>query len=109
MQMEERVGQAITETQAVEFAGELYGLTVTAKSLPGEYDDNFHLTKTDNSAAGMATRVSRNATSFVLKVMHPARERTFIELQCRTLQHLAERAPQVLLPRVCATRSGEIF
>ena len=50
-----------------------------AKSLPGEYDDNFHL----RDAGGR---------EFVLKVMHPARERSFIDLQCRALQHLEKHA-----------------
>src|ERR1700730_7517408 len=47
MLLEERVGQATTEAEAVRFALELYGLDVTAKALPGEYDDNFHLTARD--------------------------------------------------------------
>jgi Ser/Thr protein kinase RdoA (MazF antagonist) len=114
MLLEERVGQAITEAQAVEFARELYGLEVTAKSVPGEYDDNFHLTTTENATAvrpetypGQA--VTPGSSDFVLKVMHPARERALIDLQCRALQHLAQRAPQLSLPRVYPTRSGEMF
>ncbi len=47
MLLEERVGQATTEAEAVRFALELYGLDVAAKALPGEYDDNFHLTTRD--------------------------------------------------------------
>src|SRR5258706_5310866 len=41
--------------------------------------------------------------------MHPARERSFIDMQCRALQHLAERAPQLTLPRVRLNRTGEAF
>jgi 4-aminobutyrate aminotransferase-like enzyme/Ser/Thr protein kinase RdoA (MazF antagonist) len=96
MLLEERVGQPITEAEAVQFARELYGLEATAKSLPGEYDDNFHLTTTGSS-------------QFVLKLMHPARERPLIDLQCRALQHLGQRAPQLTLPRVCPTLGGEAF
>ncbi len=47
MLLEQRVGRATTETDAVRFALELYGLDVGAKALPGEYDDNFHLTTTE--------------------------------------------------------------
>ena len=47
MLLEERVARATTEADAVELARELYGLAVTAKALPGEYDDNFHLTPHD--------------------------------------------------------------
>jgi 4-aminobutyrate aminotransferase-like enzyme/Ser/Thr protein kinase RdoA (MazF antagonist) len=96
MLLEERVGQPISEAEAVQFARELYGLDVAAKSLAGEYDDNFHLTTIEGSA-------------FVLKVMHPARERSLIDLQCRALQHLAQSAPQLSLPRVYPTRSGDAF
>src|SRR5579863_2470028 len=48
-------------------------------------------------------------TDFVLKVMHPARESALIDLQCQALQHLAQRAPQVGLPRVCLNKHGEAF
>src|SRR5882762_2688934 len=117
MLLEERVARATTEAEAVELARELYGLAVTAKALPGEYDDNFRLTPRD--LAGVQPRLAvplsnpldtRNEAAgaeFVLKVMHPARERAFIDMQCRALQHLAERAPQLTLPRVILNRRGE--
>ena len=96
MLLEARVAQATTEAEAVRLARELYGLDVAARALPGEYDDNFHLTGADGRA-------------FVLKVMHPARERSFIDLQCRALTHLEQRTPQLPLPRVTPNRSGELF
>lgn len=99
MLLEERVAQPTTESQAVELARSLYGLTVTAKSLPGEYDDNFHLTPRDSAPESPA--------GFVLKVMHPARERSFIDMQCRALLHLAARAPQLTLPRVRLNKNGQ--
>jgi 4-aminobutyrate aminotransferase-like enzyme/Ser/Thr protein kinase RdoA (MazF antagonist) len=95
MLLEARVAQAVTEAEAVRLARELYGIEGTARALPGEYDDNFHFSATDGR-------------EFVLKVMHPARERSFIDLQCRALLHLAERAPRLPLPRVLPNRSGEI-
>src|SRR6266403_402353 len=103
MLLEERVARPTTEAEAVQLARELYGLAVTAKSLPGEYDDNFHLTTLDRAVE------DRELAGFVLKVMHPARERSFIDLQCRALQHLAQRAPQLTLPRVRLNRTGEAF
>ena len=126
MLLEERVGQATTEEEAVRFALELYGLDVSAKALPGEYDDNFHLTTTEKAvselrasesalrraAAGLidgSASPSPCGSAFVLKVMHPAREESLIDMQCRALQHLAQRAPQLNLPRVCLTKSGEAF
>jgi len=96
MLLEARVAHPTTEAEAVRLARELYGLQAVARALPGEYDDNFHLT----SAGGNA---------FVLKVMHPARERSFIDLQCQALTHLAQHAPHLPLPRVIPNRSGELF
>ena len=96
MLLEARVAQPITEAEAVRLAQELYGIEARARALPGEYDDNFHLTSADGQA-------------FVLKVMHPAREDSFIDLQCRALRHLAQRAPQLPLPRVTPNRQGELF
>jgi 4-aminobutyrate aminotransferase-like enzyme/Ser/Thr protein kinase RdoA (MazF antagonist) len=93
---EARVAQPVTESEAACLAREIFSLDVSAKRLPGEYDDNFHLT----SAAG---------SEFALKIMHPAREQSFVEMQCQALQHLARRAPQLSLPRVCKTPSGAAF
>jgi 4-aminobutyrate aminotransferase-like enzyme/Ser/Thr protein kinase RdoA (MazF antagonist) len=95
MLLEARVAHPVTEAEAVRLARELYGIAGTARGLPGEYDDNFHFGAADGR-------------EFVLKVMHPARERSFIDLQCRALLHLAERAPGLPLPRVIPNRSGEI-
>jgi 4-aminobutyrate aminotransferase-like enzyme/Ser/Thr protein kinase RdoA (MazF antagonist) len=106
MLLEERVGQPITEAEAVQFARELYGLEVSAKALPGEYDDNFHLTTLRSDGLAQQPTVG---FAFVLKVMHPARERSLIDLQCQALQHLARRAPQIALPRVWAARNGESY
>ena len=96
MLLESRVAHPITEAEAVRIVRELYGLEVSAEALPGEYDDNFHLKAADEQA-------------FVLKVMHPARERSFIDLQCQALRHLAQRAPHMQLPRVVLNRNGEFF
>jgi len=96
MLLEARVAKPTTEAGAIRLARELYGLEATARTLPGEYDDNFHLTSADGR-------------EFVLKVMHPARELSFVDVQCRALAHLAQHAPQLPLPRVIANRSGELF
>jgi 4-aminobutyrate aminotransferase-like enzyme/Ser/Thr protein kinase RdoA (MazF antagonist)/murein DD-endopeptidase MepM/ murein hydrolase activator NlpD len=114
MLLEERVGQVTTEAEAVRFARDLYGVDVSAKPLPGEYDDNFHLTTIANAASaafalnGAASGLP-GGCAFVLKVMHPAREQSLIDLQCRALQHLVERAPHLNLPRVCHTKNSDPF
>lgn len=79
---------------AEHLARTLYGIAAEAEPLPGEYDDNFHL----RTAQG---------TELVLKVMHPDRDRHLIELQCSALEHVAERAPELLLPRVVPTTAGD--
>ncbi|HEX8837888.1 MAG TPA: aminotransferase class III-fold pyridoxal phosphate-dependent enzyme [Candidatus Acidoferrum sp.] len=96
MLLEARVAHHVTEAEAARLALEVYGLEAATRTLPGEYDDNFHLTAADGQA-------------FVLKVMHPAREPSFMDLQGKALVHLAGRAPQLPLPRVLPNRSGELF
>src|SRR5579864_1711465 len=96
MLLDARVAHHVAEAEAARLAREVYGLEAAARALPGEYDDNFHLTAADGRV-------------FVLKVMHPAREPSFIDLQCKALVHLAERALQLPLPRVLLNRSGELF
>ncbi len=85
---------SVPGSEAVRLARELYGLEAEAEPLPGEYDANFHLT----AGAG---------SGFVLKVMHPERERGLIDLQSAALRHLAARAPHLTLPRVRLTKDGD--
>src|SRR5208283_5464159 len=89
MLLEDRAATPTTEAEAVRLARELYGLETSAKVLPGEHDDNFHLASNDGRA-------------FVLKVMHPAREQSFIDMQVRAL-------PQRRLPRVVPSNNGATF
>ena len=96
MLLESRVAHPTSTEEAARLAREIYGLDAAAKSLPGEYDDNFHL-------------IASDGREFVLKVMHPARERSFIDMQCQALQHLASRAGTILLPRVIPSNSGLLF
>jgi 4-aminobutyrate aminotransferase-like enzyme/Ser/Thr protein kinase RdoA (MazF antagonist) len=95
MLLESSVAHPISVDEAARLAQDLYGLTATAKPLPGEYDDNFHLLAPDGR-------------QFVLKVMHPARERSFIDLQCQVLQHLAKRASKIKFPLVVPAQTGEL-
>jgi 4-aminobutyrate aminotransferase-like enzyme/Ser/Thr protein kinase RdoA (MazF antagonist) len=96
MMPEARVGPQLSSSDAARIAFDLYGLAATAHSLPGEYDDNFHL-------------ITPDSREFVLKIMHPAREESFVDMQCRALTHLAQRAPHLALPRVLPTSQGQLF
>jgi 4-aminobutyrate aminotransferase-like enzyme/Ser/Thr protein kinase RdoA (MazF antagonist) len=85
------------QMKAVEsLASDLYGLKVRARRLPSEYDQVFHL-------------VTQDGTAYIMKIMHPSRDAGFIDLQCRTLQHLARTAPTCNLQRVINTDKGEAF
>jgi 4-aminobutyrate aminotransferase-like enzyme/Ser/Thr protein kinase RdoA (MazF antagonist) len=96
MMPEARIAAPISSAEAAHLAQSLYSLDATAQSLPGEYDDNFHLT-------------ASNSHQFVLKLMHPARKESFVDMQCRALAHLANHAPHLHLPRVIPTPAGALF
>ena len=96
MSLEQRLTLPVTEIEAARIAGEIYGINASGDVLPGEYDDNFHLRANDSR-------------EFVLKVMHPARERSFVDMQCQALRYLAESAPKLALPRVCLSANAEPF
>jgi len=88
------VAKPVQESEALEIARQFFGIEAAAHSLPGEYDDNFHLHALDGR-------------EFVLKIMHPDRERAFVEMQCAALRHLATNALTLPLPRVVPSLSGE--
>jgi 4-aminobutyrate aminotransferase-like enzyme/Ser/Thr protein kinase RdoA (MazF antagonist) len=96
MMPEARVAAPVSPAEASRIALQLYGLECTAHALPGEYDDNFHLQAADTRA-------------FVLKIMHPAREESFVDMQCQALNHLAKRAANLALPRVIPTAQDKLF
>ena len=93
---EARVAAPLTTDVAARVAAEVYGLNAAIRALPGEYDDNFHLQMPDSRA-------------FVLKLMHPAREDSFVDMQCSALTHLAARASHLALPRVIPTVKHELY
>src|SRR6478672_4534511 len=88
--------EPVLQDDAIRLARDIYGLEVSARSLPGEYDHNFQVKTADGR-------------TFVLKVMHETREGGFLDLQCQALQHLADCAPGIVLPRVQLTLQGEAF
>jgi hypothetical protein len=96
MFLEERAVVAMSAADAERLAADLYGVVAVATILPGEYDCNFHLRACDGR-------------EIVLKCMHPARERSFIEMQCAALEHLSTHAPHLPLPRVQRNIQGQQF
>ena len=80
MQIDTQPARRLSEPEAEQLVRRLYGISGRAQPLAGEYDSNYHLTAPGGRA-------------FVLKVMHPTRERAFVDLQCQALLTLAQRAP----------------
>jgi 4-aminobutyrate aminotransferase-like enzyme/Ser/Thr protein kinase RdoA (MazF antagonist) len=89
----------VSEAEAERLVRDLYevaeGASLGITALPGEYDANFHVEVEGGRA-------------FVLKVMHPARERSLIELQCAALSHLSRARSLLSIPGVQPTRAGEL-
>ncbi len=83
----------VSTEQATLLAARCFGVRGAAIPLAGERDRNFHLT----DDAGRA---------WVLKVVHPAEDPRFTELQSRALLHIAERDPTLRVPRVRRTLDG---
>ncbi|HEX7325655.1 MAG TPA: aminotransferase class III-fold pyridoxal phosphate-dependent enzyme [Rhodanobacteraceae bacterium] len=93
---EPREVEPCTPAAAASLARRWYGIEAQAQPLPSEYDQVFKL-------------VTADGTAYVLKVMHPSRDAAFIDLQCKTLQHLAARAPGLALQRVIPTARDGVF
>jgi 4-aminobutyrate aminotransferase-like enzyme/Ser/Thr protein kinase RdoA (MazF antagonist) len=83
-----------SKQDAINLAQELYGITASARELPSERDQNFHL-KDDPDG------------EFVLKIANVAEKKEVLDFQNKVLEHLAERDNAVAWPRVCATKRGE--
>jgi 4-aminobutyrate aminotransferase-like enzyme/Ser/Thr protein kinase RdoA (MazF antagonist) len=96
MFLEERAAVAMSAADAERIAADLYGIAAAATVLPGEYDCNFHLRE-------------GSGREFVLKCMHPAREKSFIEMQCAALEHFSAHAPHLPLARVQRNSRGQQF
>jgi 4-aminobutyrate aminotransferase-like enzyme/Ser/Thr protein kinase RdoA (MazF antagonist) len=85
-----------TARDAERLAHDLYGLEARAVPLPSEYDDNFRLETADGSLR-------------VLKVMHPARESGFVDMQCAALRRALQQDPGLPVPEVILDRAGRLW
>lgn len=86
MLIEARQQPEFTAEDAVRIAKKLYGIDASATTIPGEFDDNFHLTAGDRE--------------YVLKIMRSGCERSFLDLQ----QQVLERLSGLPVPRI----AGEV-
>ena len=78
---------------AVEVARTLFGLTGSTAELPSERDRNFLITASSGDRA-------------VLKISHADESLEILDLQHRALERLAERAPELTLPRLIPSLAG---
>ncbi|WP_174232025.1 aminotransferase class III-fold pyridoxal phosphate-dependent enzyme [Roseovarius sp. EL26] len=73
-----------------------WGIDAELTRLNGEYDLNF-LAETNDGQR------------YILKAMRPDCETGLVDLQIKTLQHIAEHAPHLPFPRVCSTSGGQML
>ena len=83
----------LREEDAVRLARDLYGLAASAQPLPSERDQNF--------------RLATDRGNFVLKIAGPDESAEVLDLQNAALAWLAERAPDLSVPRLVRSRNGE--
>ncbi len=83
-----------TEKDARALAKKHYGVEASAHRLVSELDVNYHL-------------IAQGGEEYILKIIHQGAARELIEIQIAALNHLAENAPALILPKVQATTSGE--
>ncbi|AUH35457.1 aminotransferase class III-fold pyridoxal phosphate-dependent enzyme [Paracoccus tegillarcae] len=69
------------------------GIEAALTRLNGEYDLNFRAETTEGAA-------------FILKVMHAGCDPALIDMQIAALNHVAQQAPDLPMPRVIAARDG---
>ena len=84
----------ITQDEAVRIAGDLYGLNVSAASLPSERDQNFYCKASSNE-------------QFVLKIANSEESFEILELQNQLILFLTARKIELEFPRIVPTRTGE--
>src|SRR2546430_5345659 len=83
----------ITEADAVRIAAELYGLDVSAESLPSERDQNFYCRAGNEQ--------------FVLKIANADETIKFLELQNQLIRFLAASKIELEFPGIVLTETGE--
>jgi 4-aminobutyrate aminotransferase-like enzyme/Ser/Thr protein kinase RdoA (MazF antagonist) len=83
---------AATTREAERIARDQFGLVGTATELPSERDRNF--------------LIATPSGQTVLKIAHADEERSVLEFQHRALERIAERAPDLMVPRVVRGLDG---
>ena len=86
--------RALSTTDVEDILRQLYGVSASANQLPGELDLNFHV-RTDSG------------DQYLLKIYPPGRDGSVLDLQNKALAYLESTAPDLCIPRVVTTQSGD--
>lgn len=86
--------RTLSTTDAENILRQLYGISASANQLPGELDLNFRI-RTD---AG---------DQYLLKIYPSGRDGSVLDLQNKALAYLETTAPDLCIPRVVTTQSGD--
>ncbi|MGB1257583.1 MAG: phosphotransferase, partial [Thiolinea sp.] len=76
---------------------EVWNIEASLQQLDGEYDLNFLATGTGNQG------------DYILKVMRQGCAADFIDMQCRALAHISNKAADIPVPAVIPTQNEELF
>jgi len=74
---------------------DLWGIKAKLTRLDGEYDLNFSAVTAEKT--------------FVLKVMRPGCEASFVEMQCQAFEHLRNKAADLPVPDIIPSRNRHLF
>jgi 4-aminobutyrate aminotransferase-like enzyme/Ser/Thr protein kinase RdoA (MazF antagonist) len=86
--------KTLSTTDAENILRQHYGISASANQLPGELDLNFHI-RTDSG------------DQYLLKIYPRGRDRSVLDLQNKALAYLKSTAPELCIPRVVTTQSGD--
>ncbi|MEI4488800.1 phosphotransferase, partial [Frigidibacter sp. MR17.14] len=87
---------SVTADEASGIARALYGVTGDFRRFASEQDDTFRI-------------LSPDGASYVMKVANPGEQRDELDLQVRTLRHIAATDPALPVPRVFDTLDGQLL
>ena len=93
-----------TKNAAKRIAAEVYGLSLTAVSLPSERDQNF-LLRSPPSPSGRGSE--RSGEHFVMKIANAEETYEILDLQNQVIQFLADRGIELEFPHVVRTKMGK--
>ncbi|HXV35767.1 MAG TPA: phosphotransferase, partial [Myxococcota bacterium] len=83
----------LSAAQAEAFAQRHFGVRGSARALPSERDQNFHLRGADGR-------------EFVLKIANPAEDPSVLDFQSKALLHIASVDPELPVPHLVTTTDG---